>query len=486
MRHTVTGVSLLLMMSPLKLFKAFMLTMVLVFVLPASQVGPGLADTQERPNIVFILTDDLDTRSISVMPKLESVLIDEGTTFENAFVTDPLCCPSRATFLRGQYSHNTKIQGNSPPEGGHEKFQRLRLDRSTVATWLDDAGYDTVYLGKYMNGYDNTRYVPPGWDRWFGWLGNYYGSGSEYRLNENGHIRTYNQDQVHDTDLLREKAVRYIRNQKGDGRPFFMYLAPNGPHTPAYVAERHEGMFSGRPLPRPPSFNEEDISDKPEVVKYPELGHGEVEELGDLYRKRLAALQSVDAMVNGVVGALQDTGQLNDTYIMFTSDNGFLIGEHRRTDKSLPYEESIKVPFIVRGPGVPTQKIDHLVINNDFAPTVADLAGIAPPNFVDGESFVPLLRDEKPGLKEWRTGFLVEHVTPTYQALRTNEYTYVEWSGGAKELYYLDGDPYQLHNAFHPDQPAPPLDPTLVAGLEEQLEALRGCEATQCRAAERD
>ena len=463
------------MMSPLKLF---MLTMLLVVILPAGQVEPGLAETRERPNIVFILTDDLDTGSVSVMPKLESLLIEEGTTFNNAFVTDPLCCPSRATFLRGQYSHNTRIQGNSPPEGGHEKFQRLGLDHSTVATWLDDAGYDTVYLGKYMNGYDDTRYVPPGWDRWFGWLGNYYGSGSEYRLNENGHIESYDQDRVHDTDLLREKAVHYIMNQRGDGRPFFMYLAPNAPHAPAYVAERHEGMFSDRPLPRPPSFNEEDVTDKPGVVRRPELGHNEVEELGQLYRKRLAAMQSVDDMIEILVRALQDTGQLDSTYIMFTSDNGFLLGEHRLTKKSVPYEESIRVPFVVRGPDVPTQKVDHLLINNDFAPTVAELAGVAPPNFVDGKSFAPLLHEKKPSVEEWRTGFLVEHVTPTYQALRTNDYAYVEWSGGERELYDLEDDPYQLRSRYEQ------ADPALATALSAQLEALRGCAGEQCRAAE--
>jgi len=197
------------------------------------QVDESVAQTRERPNIVFILTDDLDTQAVSVMPELKSLLIDEGTTFNNAFVTDPLCCPSRATFLRGQYSHNTEIAGNSAPEGGFGKFRRLGLERSTVATWLDDAGYDTFYAGKYMNGYDDTTHVPNGWDRWYGWLGQYHSSSGEYRLNENGRIKSYDLDRIHDTDLLREKAVHYIRNQRGDGRPFFMYLDPNAPHNPA-------------------------------------------------------------------------------------------------------------------------------------------------------------------------------------------------------------------------------------------------------------
>jgi N-acetylglucosamine-6-sulfatase len=122
---------------------ALMLAALLVVGVAPGQVEEGVAQTRERPNIVLILTDDLDTESVSVMPELKSLLIEEGTTFNNAFVTDPLCCPSRATFLRGQYSHNTHIAGNSPPEGGFGKFRRLGLERSTVATWLDDAGYET-------------------------------------------------------------------------------------------------------------------------------------------------------------------------------------------------------------------------------------------------------------------------------------------------------------------------------------------------------
>jgi N-acetylglucosamine-6-sulfatase len=450
---------------------------------PPDKVDESVAQTPERPNIVFILTDDLDTESVSVMPKLESKLIDEGTTFNNAFVTDPLCCPSRATFLRGQYSHNTRIAGNSPPEGGFGKFRSLGLEHSTVATWLDDAGYDTFYAGKYMNGYDDTTHVPDGWDRWYGWLGQYYSPGGEYRLNENGDIKRYDLDQVHDTDLLKDKTIDFIRDQRGNGRPFFAYLAPNAPHTPAYVPARHEGMFSDRSLPRSPSFNEEDMSDKPEIVRNLPMDHDEVKSLGNLYRKRLASLQSVDGMIGALIAALRDTNQLENTYIIFASDNGYYFGEHRRIDKSLAYEESIRIPLVVRGPGVPAQKVNHLVLNNDFAPTVAQLAGLDPPGFVDGKSFVPLLRTEKPPLEAWRTGFLVEHVTPTYQALRTNDHTYVEWSNGVKELYDLEVDPYQLHNLLNSDLPNPPPKPD-TTGLAAQLAALRDCRADQCRTAE--
>ena len=172
-------------------------------------------------------------------------------------------------------------RGNSPPEGGFGKFRRLGLERSTVATWLDDAGYDTFYAGKYMNGYDDTTHVPDGWDKWYGWLGQYYSPGGEYRLNENGDIKRYSLDKVHDTDLLKDKAIDFIRDQRGDGKPFFAYLAPNAPHTPAYVPARHEGMFSDRSLPRSPSFNEEDMSDKPEIVRNLPMDHDEVKSLGN-------------------------------------------------------------------------------------------------------------------------------------------------------------------------------------------------------------
>ena len=435
---------------------------------------------QQKPNILFILTDDQETGSLSEMPELQALLVEEGTTFENAFATDPLCCPSRATFLRGQYAHNHQIEDNGPPLGGHEKFRELGLDRSTVATWLDEAGYETAYLGKYMNGYDDTTYVPPGWDEWFGWLGNYYSPAGEYRLNNNGHIETYNRLQIHDTDLLRKKAVSFLENRVGDDEPFFMWLATNAPHPPAYVAKRHERMFSDSPLPSPPSFNEADVSDKPKWLRRSNerLNESEVEVLERLYRRHLAALQSVDDTIGALVDTLDETGQLDDTYIVFASDNGVFFGEHRLTKKGIAYEEAIRIPFVVRGPGVATQRVDQLVVNNDFAPTVADLAGVTPPDFVDGKSFAPLLRSEKPGLEEWRRGFLVEHYGPEYQALRTNEYAYIEWPNGDRELYDLEKDPYQLRSLHQT------ADPALLEGFASRLDRLRNCSAEQCRTAE--
>jgi N-acetylglucosamine-6-sulfatase len=175
-------------------------------------------------------------------------------------VTRSLCCPSRATIFRGQHAHNHRVWVNVPPLGGFQRFRELGRERSTTATWLDAAGYDTILAGKYLNRYDDTTYVPRGWDHWNAYLGTYYGD--TYRINENGSIKTYNRSRMHDTGLLANKAEDFIRDTAG-GAPFYMHLSPYAPHAPAHAAKRHANMFSSRPLPKPPSFNERDVSDKP-------------------------------------------------------------------------------------------------------------------------------------------------------------------------------------------------------------------------------
>jgi arylsulfatase A-like enzyme len=413
------------------------------------------------------------------MPELKSLVIEKGTQFNNFFVTTPRCCPSRATFLRGQYAHNSRIKNNALPLGGFQKFRRLGRDRSTIATWLDDAGYETAYMGKYLNNYDNTTYIPPGWDQWYGWQGHYY-SPEEYKLNENGRLVAYEREDRHDTDLLRDKAVQFVEDREDEKEPFFMYLAPNAPHKPAYVAGRHEGMFSNTVMPRPPSFNERNVADKPKYVQAePLLPRSRQKHLEELYRRQLASLQSVDDMVGDLVQTLRTSGQLDNTYVVFSSDNGFFYGEHRRENKSLVYEEATKVPFVIRGPGVPAQKLNHLVINNDFAPTVADLAGVNPPGFVDGRSFEPLLQSPAPDARSWRKRFLIELWGPDYKALRTPKYKYVEHSSGERELYDLRKDPYEQRSRHETARPA------LLRKLGKDLDRLRRCSTVQCRSAER-
>jgi N-acetylglucosamine-6-sulfatase len=492
--------------------------------------GSGTAASSEpakRPNVIMILTDDLDAASISHMPNLKSLIIEQGTTFENAFVTDPLCCPSRATILRGQYAHNHEILSNEPPHGGFEKFRTLGHQNSTMATWLDAEGYRTIFVGKYMNGYEGTH-VPPGWDEWYAVSGNYMSTD----LNENGTINHYDPEQDYLTDVLADRAVDYVGRPGGGSpsffvphRPFFMWLGTTVPHAPADPAPRHEGAFPDARLPRPPSFDEEDVSDKPDWISdNPSLNPEQIARAEDLYRKRLESMLAVDEMVGRLVDALRESGELENTYLVFTSDNGFHLGQHRLTSgKWTAYEEDIRVPLIVRGPGVPEGRtLAHLVLNNDLAPTFADLGGAETPPFVDGRSLKPLLGDDPPSMEDWRQAFLVEALDesvdvpesvddgeliplltgdtqppedqrraspldeaplqnagrPGLQAVRTQDHLYVEYETGESELYDLKQDPYQLDNTYED------------AGLdslwrfEGWLEALRGCEGEECRAAE--
>jgi N-acetylglucosamine-6-sulfatase len=454
-----------------------------------------------RPNIVFILADDLRASDLDHMPSTQSLLVDQGVKFTRAWVTRSLCCPSRATILRGQYTHNHRVWVNVEPSGGFWNFLDQGHENSTVATWLDAAGYDTILIGKYLNRYgldrngnrDPTTHVPPGWDRWHAWQGIYGGTDTSYKLNENGRIVTHQRSQIHDTDLHAQTAEEFIRNTAG-GAPYFMHLSPNAPHDPAYFAPRHANMFSNTPLPKPSSFNEADVSDKPQWVRNKaRLSSTRVSNLTQFYRKRLRALQSVDEMVGSLVNALSATGELSNTYIVFTSDNGIYLGEHRLTEKAAAYNASPRVPLLIRGPGVPRGVTrSQMALNNDLAPTFASWAGITPPGFVDGRSLAPLLSTSPPA--SWRTAFLVEHrrsteefgyvtAIPNYDAVRTAQYNYVEYETGEKELYDLDADPTELTSIFNRASQA------LRSELEARLEALKICtradtSATSCKRAE--
>jgi N-acetylglucosamine-6-sulfatase len=486
------------------------------------------------PNMVLILTDDLALEDVNAdtlkhMPNLRA-LMEKGTTFDNAFVTNSLCCPSRATILRGQYTHNHHILHNQPPLGGAKRFRLSGGDRSTVATWLKENGYQTAFFGKYLNGYSGV-YVPPGWEEWHGLSGNFLSND----LNENGHIVKYETDRYHLDDVLSEKATDYIRRTAGADPPFFtanrsflMWIGTKAPHQPATPASRDKNAYPHLSLPHPPSFDEKDVSDKPTWIRdNPPLSLEQKKYMEELYRKRLQSMLAVDDMIGELVGALRRSGELDNTYIVFTSDNGFHLGEHRLgAGKWTPYEEDIRIPLIVRGPGVPEGKtLPHMVLNNDLAPTFADLAGAEPPSFVDGRSLVPLLTEDPTPLKDWRQRFVIESVAersgvpqppfitesevvplltgdplpgnwrrtsaasaqsseewgrPWLKALRTKNYLYVEYKTGEHELYDLREDPHELHNEYA-KAPA-----EIKQRLEEQLDALRQCSAEECRAAESD
>lgn len=444
----------------------------------------------ERPNIVFVLADDLDARSIVHMPSLRSLLIEEGTTFENSFVTHSVCCPSRASIFTGQHSHNHKVRTNTPPHGGFAKFRSQGHEKSNIATWLRDGGYRTVLIGKYLNKYppEDETYVPPGWDDWYARIGSiaYY----DYRLNENGKVVTYGGDEKdYFTDVLARHATDYIRRNADDGRPFFMYLATGAPHKPYTPARRHEGKFAGEKAPRTPSFDEADVGDKPGWVRErPSFGSERIAKIDGKYRERLEALLAVDEMLADIFEELRTSGELENTYVVFTSDHGYHLGEHRLgTGKRTAYEESIRVPLVVRGPDVPAgASRRQFALNIDLAPTFADLAEVGAPRTVDGRSLAPLLTRDPPST--WRSDFLVGYRKfdgsgymgdiPGYEALRTQEHKYVEYESGERELYDLEADPYELENLHGSAGPA------LEERLEARLAALRGCAGEGCRTAE--
>jgi arylsulfatase A-like enzyme len=452
-----------------------------------SKPDTATPDASEPPNIVFILTDDMTVRDLRYMPKTNKLLGAEGTTFENAFVTYSICCPSRSTFLRGQYAHNHGIVGNWEPFGGAKKFRRLGLDESTVATWLDSAGYDTFLAGKYLNDYEGT-YVPPGWDEWYARTSSGF-SVNEY--NENGKL--VREDDYIDADLIGYWSMRYLQEPREN--PFFMYLSTHAPHSPHEVAPRHEKSYPNARAPRPPSFNERDLSDKPAWIQQrarDPFSARRILKLDEEYRERIRALQSVDEMVEDVYTTLKSTGELSNTYIFFTSDNGYKTGEHRLFGKWTAYEEDIRVPLLVRGPGVPSgRNLQHMVLNNDFAPTFAEIGKAKPGHPVDGHSFAPLLGTEAPSESSWRQQFLVENYrsetpqgtpskVPGYKAVRTKNYVYIEHRTNPveRELYDLEEDPHQLESLHET------ADRALLRKLDRQLSRLARCKGAECRRAE--
>lgn len=467
-----------------------------------------------KPNIIFILVDDLNADLVEFMPNVKSLLVAQGTAFVNFFVNVSLCCPSRANILRGQYAHNTQILTNLLPTGGFEKFYALGHENSTVATWLQSVGYRTCYLGKYLNGYPAgvlPTHVPPGWNEWYSpAAGNPYFN-FNYVMKENGKLVRYGslaEDYL--TDVVARKSVDFIKRAASGGQPFFMHIALYAPHSPATPAPRHARLFPDAQLPRPPSFNEADVSDKPSFIRNrPLLNNQQITQMQKFYRKRLQSLQAVDEMLASLIETLRAVGQLEKTYIFFTSDNGFHMGEHRlNSGKQTAYEEDIRVMLLVRGPGVPAgQMLEHLTGNIDLAPTFAGLVGAPIPDFVDGRSLVPLLESNPPPADAcaWRPGFLIEHwnqqrreallaaegvfepldpmeleqaqqlAIPGFAAIRTKDYLYVEYVTGERELYDLRADPYQLESLHSVAAPS------LLGGLSEQLARLKACAGANCR-----
>jgi N-acetylglucosamine-6-sulfatase len=466
--------------------------LLLCCLLALSLIATAPAAASARPNIVVIETDDQTVADLASMPQTRALIADHGVTFDSSFVSLSQCCPSRATFLTGRYAHNHRVLTTQPPFGGFPAFD----PSESLAVWLQRAGYATALVGKYLNGYGRSDpyVVPPGWTEWHGLLGPSTYRFFDFTLNNDGALRSYSGQ--YQTDVLTDIAEAVIRRRATAKQPFFLWTTYVAPHAgmPRDLLDPQAGVstvpspfyrdaFIGAPLPRPPAFNEADVSDKPLAIqRRPALGPHRTAVLQDAWQRRRESLQSVDDGVVRLVRALRVSGELRNTLLIFTSDNGFMTGEHRVAfGKVLPYEPSIRVPLLVRGPSIPAgAHRPQLVWNGDLAPTILDVAGARAAWEPDGESLLPYARDPQ---RASRRDLLLEgppagNLSSAFRftGLRTRAQLYVEWATGERELYDLRRDPDELDNLA-----GTPAAAALQAALARRLAQLRDCAGAQCR-----
>ena len=528
---------------------AGLLAAVLLVAPNAAGARPTGVGKDGRPNLLVVMTDDMNQADLAFMPKTRKLLAKQGTSFTDAITSFPLCCPSRATFLTGQYAHNHGVGGNFYPEGWYGMPGRS----NTLATWLDGGGYRTDLIGKMLNGYgalDAHGEIPPGFDQWHGLLDvsayDYY----NFVMNDNGRLRTWGDPDFarklvdfanievtppdtksvadivakltevmgpspytywgaanpnqYSPDVTGRITNKLLGREKRKGKPFFIWWTPAAPHredvsttlmgrpgADPRPAPRYEQLSKSFQLPRPPSFNEADVSDKAtDVTSHtPPLTDAQINQLQLDYEGRGGSLRAVDDKVGRMVKTLRRTGQLRNTMIMFTSDNGWMQGEHRIPgDKFLPYEESLGVPLIFRGPGIAQgRRINRQVANIDIAPTLATLAHVKARRLMDGVSLAPTLRRHKDPPKR---ALAIEAPRPLfegaipqnawdrpYMGVRTQRYTYVVYTETSEdELYDRRLDPYELNNVARD-----PAYAGIKAHLYELVQRLHTCSGRSCQ-----
>jgi arylsulfatase A-like enzyme len=386
-----------------------------LLVLVAALVHFRVARAQNpRPNIVVIMTDDQDVDSLPVMEYLMSYPYGSWVNFEYAFAGNSVCCPARATLLTGQYSHTHGVQNNN--------MGRKMQDSNTLPVWLDGAGYTTALIGKYLNGFPFPGYSrrnPPGWDLF-------------------EHIRVDG-----NADMYTAEAVDFLQTAR---EPFFLFLAYRAPHQPAKPLPRYKTVtppFVPKDRLRP-NFNEKDMDDKPPGGKRKPIPAAV---MARYEAERLASqreLMGIDDGVESIIATLQAQGQLDNTMIIFLGDNGFSWGAHRHYGKHCAYDECSRIPLLIRYPELSGNHVEsRLVSNVDLASTIADYAGVTPGIVQEGRSLLPLM--ERPG-RPWRSAVLLERVGLGYNAIRTDEWKYIQRLNGGIELYDMRADPYELEN----------------------------------------
>lgn len=491
--------------------------------------------TPIRPNVIVVMLDDFDWGTVAravaggIAPNIKHYLVDQGYTFTNAFVTSTFGSPVRATFLTGQYPHNHGEIGSDPIIGAAPRFNQ----NATIATWLRGGGYRTGLVGRYLTGYGwftSPTGIPPGWDEWYGLVDPTTWSTSKYVINANGTLidvgaaAEAGNMEIHQTDLLSYLTASFIQRAPSFGRPFFLNVAPivfnreryPGPTTynvcpddsgslvggnywgvaqkpPSRYLDTIFGNTTDWALPQPPSFNEEDMSDKPAWAQgNPPLTDVDIDCLQKRYWRKLEAFRGVDDLVGQMMSALESTGAISNTLVMFTSDAGDVDGQHRFPEKMPAYDESLHVPLLVHLPGQAASRTSsRLVLNTDLAPTIAQVGLVLPTITMDGRSMVPLFQNPNPDTTAWRNLGLIEHAIsdvpssftypPSYLALRTTGAArmFVRYptitTGLNGELYDLTIDPYQLQNVF--------LDPARQAEvnrLNAFMVLMRSCKGAGC------
>lgn len=441
----------------------------------------------QRPNILVIMTDDQDYDSLAYMPKTQALLADKGVTFTNSFVQFPQCCPSRATWFSGQYAHNHGVLGNTVSWSGSYAAWKPS-EANSLPVWLKAAGYRTAFLGKMFNGYElETYHVPPGWDWWRGLaLVNYY----DWKIyGASGTIDAFGSaPEDYLTDNQSRRTTNFMRTY-AHNTPWFHFTSLFAPHIrstgPAQPAPRHEGMFAALPMPKTPAFNSAHTTGKhPIVQSFPVLNEAAAAATEVFWRRQIETLQAVDDLVEAAVNQLAALGQLDNTYIVFTSDNGFLFGDWKRpTSKALPYERSIRVPLIIRGPGIPEGiERGEMVNQADIVATIVAWSGAFPGRVLDGRSLVPLFTEEPAA---WRSALLFtgmydpqqvyDHAFTRWNAVRTRNRKYIRASDGHEELYDLEADPWERFSVA-----ADPFYAGDLAALRALEASLKSCAGATC------
>ncbi len=457
----------------------------------SSSTSPSVAASDPsatgEPNIVFVLTDDLAWNLVQYMPHVQAMQ-RVGTTLSNYYVVDSLCCPSRSAILTGEYPHNDGVFTNGGDDGGYQTFNSHGNQPNTFGVSLQKAGYRTGFMGNYLNGYLPKDPPPPGWNEW-DVAGNGYPE-FNYTLNENGKQVHYGKAPAdYLTDVLSAKATSFI--DSAAGKPFALEIATFAPHRPSTPAPRDANSFPGLQAPRTSAFNKSPTGAPSWLAAIPPLTATGEQEIDDQFRLRAQSVQAVDAMIGNLQEHLIAGGLAKNTYFVFSSDNGYHMGEHRlRPGKQTAYDTDIKLPLIVTGPGVPTRRtVAALTSSIDLAPTFETIGGASIPATTDGTSMLALWHGQNPP-SNWQQAVLVEHHgpnttpkdpdkpsrfggnPPSYEAIRTASALYVQYGNGDREYYNTDTDPDELHNL------APTAAPTQLAPLQRALTTLAHCRGT--------